>query len=211
MMDSKKRKKNRRLSFSIFLLTLYVFSSLYSDTIKIYYFYDPITDRYTYTNQCHDFRACKPLYVTKGTVKHKKGYRLRPGNENAYDETIKKAAERYGVDFFLIKSVIKAESLFDSKAVSTAGAKGLMQLMPPTALEVGVYDVFDPEQNIMGGTAYLRKMLNRFKDTKKALAGYNAGPAAVVYYKGVPPFRETREYVEKVAKFYYSYTGKKLW
>lgn len=124
---------------------------------------------------------------------------------------IAKASQKHGVDFHLIKSVIKAESLFDIKAVSTAGAKGLMQLMPGTALEVGVKDVFDPEQNIMGGTKYLKKMLRKFKNTKNALAGYNAGPAAVVYYEGVPPFNETINYVEKVSTFYKNYTGKELW
>ena len=185
-------------------------SILYSN-IRIYYFYDPLKDRYTFTNQCTDLRACKPLYETKGAVKHKKGYALKPGNESAFDDMIAKASQKHGVDFHLIKSVIKAESLFDIKAVSTAGAKGLMQLMPGTALEVGVKDVFDPEQNIMGGTKYLKKMLRKFKNTKNALAGYNAGPAAVVYYEGVPPFNETINYVEKVSTFYKNYTGKELW
>jgi soluble lytic murein transglycosylase-like protein len=210
-MNSEKRKINSRTVFIALLLLFISGDYLYSNKITIYYYYDPLTDKTTFTNQCHDLRVCKPLYQTKGEVKHKKGYRLTPGNENGYDHLIKKASERYGVDFFLIKSVIKAESLFDINAVSTAGAKGLMQLMPGTAKEVGVNDIFDAEQNIMGGTAYLRKMLNRFKDNKNALAAYNAGPAAVTYYKGVPPFRETRDYVEKVANFYYSYTGKKLW
>jgi soluble lytic murein transglycosylase-like protein len=169
-------------------------TSILHANIRIYYFYDPLKDRYTFTNQCADLRACKPLYETKGAVKHKKGYALKPGNESAFDDMISKASQKHGVDFHLIKSVIKAESLFDIKAVSTAGAKGLMQLMPGTAIEVGVKDVFDPEQNIMGGTKYLKKMLGKFKNTKNALAGYNAGPAAVVYYEGVPPFKETINY-----------------
>jgi len=204
-----KRKRNKLLTafLSVFLLSGIIFGS----GIKIYYYYDPINDNFTYTNQCHDLRVCKPLYETKGEVKHKKGFRMTPGNENGFDDIIKKAAARYDIDFFLIKSVIKAESLFDVNAVSTAGAQGLMQLMPGTAKELGVYDSFNAEQNIMGGTAYLRRMQNRFKDTRLALAAYNAGPAAVNYYKGVPPFKETREYVEKVANFYNSYTGKRLW
>lgn len=194
----------------IFLLLTGLTSFIYS-SVSVYYFYDPIKDRYTFTNQCTDLRSCKPLYETKGEVKHKKGYALKPGNESAFDEIIKKAAKKHDVDFNLIKSVIKAESLFDTKAVSSAGAKGLMQLMPGTAREVGVKDVFNPEQNIFGGTKYLKKMLKRFKNTKKALAGYNAGPAAVVYYNGIPPFNETMSYVEKVSDFYKNYTGKELW
>ena len=86
-----------------------------------------------------------------------------------------------------------------------------MQLMPDTAVEVGVKNVFDAEQNIMGGTKYLKKLLKRFKNVKKAVAGYNAGPAAVIYYDGVPPFEETMDYVEKIYDFYKIYTGKEPW
>jgi hypothetical protein len=206
------RKTNNYIrKILVFLVVSISCWKLSASEITIYYYYDPITDKTTFTNRCHDFRLCKPLYESKGEVKHKKGYKLTPGRENGFDDLIKVASERYDIDFFLIKSVIKAESLFDVKAVSTAGAKGLMQLMPLTAKEVGVYDLFDAKQNINGGTAYLRKMLNRFKTPKNALAAYNAGPTAVTYYNGVPPFKETTEYVEKIANFYYSYTGKRLW
>ena len=196
----------------VFLLTFFSFFTLFADIVKIYFLYDPLSDRYTFTNQCSDLRSCKPLYVTKGEVKHKAGYKINPGRENRYDEIIRRASEQHGVDFFLIKSVIKAESLFDPKAVSSAGAKGLMQLMPDTATEVGVNNVFDAEQNIMGGTKYLKKLMKRFKNNaKSAVAGYNAGPAAVVYYDGVPPFDETMNYVDKIHGFYKIYTGKEPW
>ena len=196
----------------MFLLTFFSFFTLFADIVKIYFLYDPLSDRYTFTNQCSDLRSCKPLYVTKGEVKHKAGYKINPGRENRYDEIIRRASEKHGVDFFLIKSVIKAESLFDPKAVSSAGAKGLMQLMPDTATEVGVNNVFDAEQNIMGGTKYLKKLMKRFKNNaKSAVAGYNAGPAAVVYYDGVPPFDETMNYVDKIHGFYKIYTGKEPW
>ncbi len=210
-MSPLKRKNNMYRKTFILLTMLLISGYLFASGITIYYYYDPITDKTTFTNQCHDLRVCKPLYEPKGEVKHKKGYRLTPGRESGFDDFIKKASEKYDIDFYLIKSVIKAESLFDVNAVSTAGAKGLMQLMPLTAKEVGVYDVFNAEQNINGGTAYLRKMINRFKNVRNALAAYNAGPTAVTYYNGVPPFRETQDYVEKVARFYYSYTGKRLW
>ncbi|MGI6393789.1 MAG: lytic transglycosylase domain-containing protein [bacterium] len=199
-----------RQAINFICFTILTTSLLFAE-IKIFYFYDPIEDRFTFTNQCTDLRSCKPLYQSKGKVKHKKGYSLKPRNESAFDSIIEKASKKHGVDFYLIKSVIKAESLFDIKAVSSAGAKGLMQLMPGTAIEVGVKDVFDAEQNIMGGTLYLKKMIKRFKNTKTALAGYNAGPAAVVYYNGIPPFAETTGYVEKVSDFYKTYTGKELW
>ena len=100
----------------------------------------------------------------------------------------------------LVSAVIKAESNGDPKAVSTAGAKGLMQLIDSTASDMGVRNVFDPRENIEGGVKYLRKMINRFGDIKKALAAYNAGPEAVKRYEGIPPYRETKNYVEKVLK-----------
>lgn len=193
------------------MATLFLFASAGASTVRIYYIYDPISDRYTFTNQCNDFRSCKPLYVTKGTIKHKKGYKINPGKENQFDKIIEKAALKYGIDFNLIKSVIKAESLFDKNAVSTAGAKGLMQLMPDTALAMGVRDLFNVEQNVMGGTHYLSKLLKKFKNPRDAVAAYNAGPAAVVYYNGVPPFDETINYTDKVFEFYKTYTGKNLW
>ncbi len=193
------------------IIVIFLFEFLSAGKIKMYYFYDPITDRYTFTNQCSDFRSCRPLYRARGKVRHKKGYRLRPGKEKAYDKIVKKASEIHNVDFHLIKSVIKAESLYDVKAVSTAGAKGLMQLMPATAEQMGVKNIFDPEQNIMGGTKYLKKLLKKFKTSRKAVAAYNAGPAAVVYYNGTPPYKETVNYVQKVSDFYKNYTGKELW
>ena len=197
---------------AVFCLTFFMFFFVSADIVRVYFLYDPLSDRYTFTNQCQDFRSCKPLYKTKGEVKHKAGYKINPGKENQFDSIIRRASEKHGVDFFLIKSVIKAESLFDTKAVSSAGAKGLMQLMPDTATEVGVKNVFDAEQNIMGGTKYLKKLLKKFKgNAKSAVAGYNAGPAAVVYYEGVPPFDETMNYVDKIHGFYKTYTGKELW
>ncbi|MFA6596781.1 MAG: transglycosylase SLT domain-containing protein [Ignavibacteriaceae bacterium] len=116
-----------------------------------------------------------------------------------FDEHIEEASKLYGVDKGLIKSVIIAESAGNAKAVSSAKAKGLMQLIDSTATSMGVQNVWDPRQNIMGGTKYLSEMLRQYKgDVKLALAGYNAGPANVEKYNGVPPFDETKTYITRV-------------
>ncbi len=116
-----------------------------------------------------------------------------------YDDTIKKAAKEFKIKPALIKAVIKQESAGDPNAVSSKGAKGLMQLIDSTASMLGVKDPFNPIQNIMGGAKYLSMLLKRFEgDLKKALASYNAGPSAVEKYGGIPPYPETHEYVSKV-------------
>jgi soluble lytic murein transglycosylase-like protein len=124
-----------------------------------------------------------------------------------YDHLIFKASEKYNVNYNLIKAVIKAESNFNPQAVSRAGARGLMQLMPKTAHAYQVKDSFEPESNIEGGVRYLRYLLNLFQgDLYLALAGYNAGENAVINYKGIPPYPETRTYVQRVLRFYQEYS-----
>jgi soluble lytic murein transglycosylase-like protein len=123
-----------------------------------------------------------------------------------YDAHIESISRRYGLDHRLIKALIKAESRFDSEAVSQKGAIGLMQLMPETARTMGVSDPLDPKQNIEGGVRYLKHLLKQFhNDLPLALAAYNAGPDAVKRYGGIPPFKETREYLKKVLEFYSDY------
>jgi soluble lytic murein transglycosylase-like protein len=117
------------------------------------------------------------------------------------ERSIQQAAAKYNLAPELIRSVIRAESNFQAGAVSPAGAKGLMQLMPETARELGVTNVFDINQNIDGGARYLRQMLDRFGgDLKRALAAYNAGPGAVEQYNGEVPYAETRQYVKRVMR-----------
>ena len=116
-----------------------------------------------------------------------------------YAREIREAAERYRVEEGLIKAVIRVESGFNSRAVSPKGARGLMQLMPGTASMLGVRDSFDPRQNIDAGVRHLRGLIDRFnRDLKLALAAYNAGEQAVVNHGGVPPYRETRDYVTRI-------------
>ncbi|MEA1972371.1 MAG: transglycosylase SLT domain-containing protein [Candidatus Cloacimonadota bacterium] len=119
-----------------------------------------------------------------------------------FSTIINKASQSFGVDKELIKAIISQESYGNPNAVSHAGAKGLMQLMDGTADGLGVKDSFDPEENIMAGTKYLKIMMSRFKDKKLALAAYNAGAGNVLKYKGIPPFKETQNYVNKVMQYY---------
>ncbi len=112
-------------------------------------------------------------------------------------------ANRYGLDPKLVHAVIRAESGYNVRAVSSKGARGLMQLMPATANELNVVDAFDPASNIDGGTRYLRRMLDRFEGSLElALAGYNAGPETVRHFGGVPPYPETRRYVTRILRDY---------
>jgi soluble lytic murein transglycosylase-like protein len=113
------------------------------------------------------------------------------------------AAQRHGLDPNLVLAVVSVESAFEPGAVSNKGAQGLMQLMPGTARDMGVADVFDPVQNLDGGARYLRLLIARYGgDLGKALAAYNAGPGAVSRHRGVPPYRETHHYIDKVLKKY---------
>lgn len=112
---------------------------------------------------------------------------------------LQRHAQRFEVDENLVRAIMAVESCFDRYAISRVGARGIMQLMPATAASVGVEDSFDPEENIRGGIQYFSDMLQRFDgDITRALAAYNAGPRAVEYYDGVPPFDETRSYVRRV-------------
>lgn len=126
--------------------------------------------------------------------------------QEKFDHLIWRAAEKYGVNYALIKAIIKAESNFNPLAISKMGAKGLMQLMPGTAYTFQVKDSFHPEKNIEGGVRYLRYLIDLFPNNLYAvLAAYNAGENAVLRYRGVPPYQETRRFIQKVLQYFQQY------
>ncbi len=152
-------------------------------------------------------KECEAPASPDSPVMNKKAFLLP--NDDAFSNHINEAAKVHGLDPYLIKSIIKAESDFDPKVVSIKGAQGLMQLMPATAKLVGCNNPFDARDNILGGSNYFKRMLTRFKgDINLALAAYNAGPGNVNKYNGVPPFRETQNYIRKVNHYYELYASR---
>jgi len=140
---------------------------------------------------------------------------LKEGQEKSYltpipdnhDPMIWRVSEKYSVAYALVKAIIKAESNFDPKAISRAGARGLMQLMPATATALGVTDSFYPEDNIEGGVRYLLELFNG--NLELALAAYNSGEATVSRYNGIPPYRETRTYIQRVLRYFQKYSSER--
>jgi soluble lytic murein transglycosylase-like protein len=145
---------------------------------------------------------------TRFKIYIREGQRTASQYIKKYDGIIDEASRRFGLEPSLVKAVIKAESDFDHEAVSDKGAQGLMQLMPTTAANMEVKDVFDPEENIVGGARYLSQLMERFgKNTELAIAAYNAGPEAVQTHGGIPPFAETKTFVQRVLRYYQQFTG----
>lgn len=139
-------------------------------------------------------------------IKERPAHGLDDVTPNSYDRIIREAATRHGLSEPLIKAIIKAESNFDPRAVSKKGAKGLMQIMPKNFNALNIRNPFNPRENIMGGVRYFKNLHTRYKGKLPlALAAYNAGPHMVDKYKKIPPFPETRNFVEKVMKYYYAY------
>lgn len=180
--------------YGIFISILFsLFFSFISAQADIYRFKDE-NGAWHFTNIRSDRRY--RLYIKTGRVKGKQ-YIID------YDTIIQRAAQQFGVESRLIKSIIMAESSFDPNAISQSGAKGLMQLMPPTANDMKVHNPFDPEENIFGGTRYLSLLLKKFNQDKKlAIAAYNVGPSVVAHSNAVPLIPQTRRFVEKVMKYY---------
>jgi len=153
-----------------------------------------------------DVRLYKPGYVLLNrdeiNAQLRKLNATKTFDTTIYDNTINQASKKYGVSKSLIKAIIQTESSFNPLAVSKAGAQGLMQLMPKTALSYNVRDSFNSRQNIYAGTQHIKYLLKQYKNNLTlALAAYNAGETAVNKYQGIPPFPETQRYVKKVLRF----------
>jgi soluble lytic murein transglycosylase-like protein len=154
------------------------------------------------------------LYVKSGKKKKRRRANVTPVPPSdrslerftRYDRFIREAATLYQIPHELVRAVIMVESNYDPRAVSHAGARGLMQLMPATALRMQARDPFDPRSNIFGGTRYLRVLANQFNgNLELTIAGYNAGEGAVMRHGGIPPYPETQDYVLKVLQYYHRY------
>jgi hypothetical protein len=172
-------------------------------------------DIYTFTDKdgvIHFTNRAVPggskLYAREGKKRRSSVSAVMPSDRNPerftrYDTWIREAAALYQIPVELVRAVIKVESDYDPRAVSSASAQGLMQMIPATAARMQVRDSFDPRDNIFGGVRYLRVLANTFNgDLTLTIAGYNAGEGSVLRYGGVPPYEETQRYVEKVL-FYY--------
>jgi soluble lytic murein transglycosylase-like protein len=158
-----------------------------------FYYYVDEQGVYHYTNVPDDSGKYKFFAFFKNASPRDKANILRK---------VAESSRRHGLDENFVEAVIKVESNFEPEAVSHKGAQGLMQIMPGTQRDLGITDPFNIEQNIEAGVRYLREQIDRFGDYQLALAAYNAGPEQVVRYDGVPPFPETRAYVQKVLETY---------
>ena len=168
----------------------------YIDDRGVIHFSDmPHDPRYEAVRRRPRALALSPLGASEAPIQH------------TFDFLIARTARDFSVDPALVKAVIAAESNFRIDAVSRVGALGLMQLMPQTAEQMGVLEPFAPGENLKGGVRYLRAMLDRYGDVRRALAAYNAGPTAVDRYGGIPPYRETKAYVKRVLNYYRGYQG----
>ncbi len=188
------RKMDLKYIGLLIIFLFFCFLPVTSASSKIYVFIDSNgIKHYTNTPTSDDFR----LYYKEDPKKAPNYY---PG---MYDHIIKEASEKHKISFYLIKALIKVESDFNHKAISRVGAKGLMQLMPQNIQTYKIKDPFNPKENIMAGSDFIKVLLVRFKGKLPlALAAYNAGPTAVEKYKNIPPYKETERFVMKVMSYY---------
>ncbi len=185
-----------------FLVVALVFCCAHPSVAEVYFYRDK--DGVMHFTNTPSSQKYRPYF--------KEAYKYRVPTFSAdtdpaqYRRFIDEAARRHGISKALLKAIIKVESDYNPKAVSRKGAKGLMQIMPENFDVCDIENPFDPRQNIMGGTRFLKKLLERFGgDLTKAVAAYNAGAGAVERCNGIPPFEETRSYVSKVLRLYRRY------
>jgi hypothetical protein len=187
----------------IFLfLSVLLISSLSSAGI---YRYEDENGVIHFTNCPRDPKFKLYIRESKDDVGEELGSFITTDSKN-YDELISELSNKYQVDFALVKAIIRAESGFNPQAISRKGAKGLMQLMPETALRMNVSNIFNPRENIEGGVRYFKYLLSLFNnDLRLSLAAYNAGENLVSELRTIPPYRETVDYVRRVLNYYQSY------
>jgi len=181
--------------FTILYIMIAVATPLYAD-IYVYADRDGVLH---FTNVPTSSQSSSYKVYIKETPKKP----LESYNEDLFDHVISEASQSHGISFSLLKALIKTESDFNPRAVSSAGARGLMQLMPENIKTLKIKNPFDPRENIMGGTRYLKQLINRFNGKLPlALAAYNAGPGVVEKYQRIPPFQETENFVKQVMEYY---------
>lgn len=192
------RSSLARKTLAVFVVSaaLQVAAFTVSKADTIYYWKDPSGIYHFYKSPPKGFVP----RVKKESARRQSSYKSL--SKRQIDRLADLFGKRHKVDASLVKAVIEVESDYNPKVVSSAGAQGLMQIMPETQKDLGLDNPFDPVENVEAGVRYLRMMLDRFKDVRLALAAYNAGPLTVEKYGGIPPFAETRKYVTKVLKRY---------
>ncbi len=159
-----------------------------------------ISDRPIYKSS-HKLVTSRKKLAGTGRIASKR-YKQQAKRLNKWDDLILQVAQRHSVDAALVKAVIHTESYFNPRAKSRAGARGLMQLMPKTAAKYGISNIYDPSDNVEAGVKHLRYLLKKYpRNLKYVLAAYNAGEKAVYYYNGIPPYKETQDYVQKVLHY----------
>lgn len=184
-------------AMTMLCLALVALDAARSEADSVIYYRRDEQGTFKFTNRKTSSPQYKIFYVFKEIMR-----RCPNVNKGKVLELARHYSRIHKLDERLIQSVIEVESGFDAGAVSSAGAEGLMQIMPATQKDLGVVNSFDPAENIEGGIRYLRQMVDRFGTIELALAAYNAGPSNVEKYKGIPPFDETRRYVKKVMASY---------
>jgi soluble lytic murein transglycosylase-like protein len=189
----------------VFVILLLALTAQARADVYVYTDADKV-EHYTNTPGHDHYERLSALMEVEG-VRNRAGAAVVKGNAAVYAPQIEQAAGEAGIDAALVHAVITAESGYNPAALSRTGAQGLMQLMPDTAKRYAVKDAFDPEQNIRGGTRYLRDLLDMFDNNLKlAVAAYNAGENAVLRHgRKIPPYRETQAYVPKVLRLYDKY------
>lgn len=205
----------RNTGLTLIVLTILLAAAPVS--AEVYAYLDHRGSRY-YTDKPIDDLAYRPVNSAARSARlhgRKSVRQATPGDRQQINRLIEKWAPYYTLDPELVKAVVEVESAYRIRARSSANAQGLMQLIPATAQRFGVADPWNPEQNLRGGMAYLQVLISQFKgDLRLVLAAYNAGENSVLKYDGVPPFKETRNYLTKVSQLYtkrwHAYTNRAL-